>query len=294
MGERTKMKPSVYQVVTDRIIEALEKGVVPWRQPWAAEAPKNLVSKKEYRGVNVLLLGAAAKASPWWLTFNQAKALGGNVKKGEKGTPVVFWKVYDKEDDDGDKDRRFVLRYYTVFNASQCEGIEVPASPAKSDPIEACEKIAAGYANGPKVQHGGDRAFYSPSHDLVQVPARESFKDPEHYYSTLFHELTHSTGAADRLDRKGITDPIQFASHEYSFEELVAECGAAFLCSEAGIATATLDDSAAYLAHWVGRLKSEPRWIVEAASKAAKAADLVLGRQAKPVETDSVPDLKAA
>lgn len=274
---------NVYEIITDRIIESLTKGVVPWRKPWKTETPKNVVSGKEYRGVNVLLLGSSPLESPWWLTFNQARDLGGTVKKGERGTPVVFWKVYDKKSEaDSDPDRRFVLRYYTVFNVAQCEGVNAPPAVSRPafNPIEACERIVSGFEGKPRIDHGGSRAFYNPIEDRIQMPVRESFVSSEEYYSTLFHELAHSTGSHDRLARKSLLKASSFDTHAYSFEELVAECGSAFLCGHAGIASSTLDNSAAYIKHWASVLRSEPKWIVNAAAQAAKAADLVLGKTA--------------
>jgi antirestriction protein ArdC len=281
---------NVYQVITDRILQSLADGVVPWRKPWGTATPKNLVSGREYRGVNVFLLGAAPFESPWWLTFNQARSLGGTVMKGERGTPVVFWKPIEQgsmatrpEEDGAERDRWFVLRYFTVFNVAQCQGIEAPPSVAERafDSIEQCERIVAGFEGRPRIVLGGSGACYVPALDEVRMPVREAFSSPPEYYSTLFHELSHSTGAAHRLARKGVIDRARFGSHDYSQEELVAECGAAFLCAEAGIENRTLDNSAAYIASWSKVLKSEPRWIVHAAAQAAKAADLILGRASK-------------
>lgn len=289
---------NVYEVVTERILAALEKGVAPWRKPWRSGPqgmPKNLISGKEYRGVNVFLLGVAPFASPYWLTFRQAKERGGNVRKGERGTPVVFYKTYEgKPGADGEKDRRFVLRYYTVFNVEQCEGLrDVPATPGETrtahERIAACETVVRRYSGpdyGPRIETGS-LACYRPLTDAITMPPLESFAVREEYYSTLFHELAHSTGAKHRLDRDGITGGTTFGDHAYSFEELIAECGAAFLCGETGIDAITLDNSAAYLANWSRKLKSEPTWIVKAASAAAKAADLILGR--KPTATPSAP-----
>jgi antirestriction protein ArdC len=274
---------NVYEIVTSRIIEALNRGVVPWRCPWTVEAPRNLVSGREYRGVNVLLLQSAAYSSPYWLTFKQARDLRGSVKRGEHGCPVIFWKVSDEETSSGKVEKSFLLRYFTVFNVAQTEGIEAPATSSRKpfDPIVACEQVVTSYPSPPGLEHGGGRACYSPSLDRVQIPAREQFNSGAEYYSTLFHELTHSTGAATRLSRKGVIDPIRFASHDYAFEELVAECGSAFLAAHAGISTDVLPNSAAYIASWAKKLRSEPRWIVEAAAQASKAADLVLGRLAQ-------------
>jgi antirestriction protein ArdC len=273
---------NVYEIITARILESLTKGVVPWRKPWSVETPRNLVSGREYRGVNVLLLQASPFESSYWLTFKQAKDLGGIVKRGERGCPVVFWKVTEKEETNGTISKGFLLRYFTVFNIQQTEGIEAPEGTTYRliDEVEECERIVASYASAPRIEHGGGAAFYMPSQDRIQIPGRKIFSSLPEYYSTLFHELVHSTGAAHRLARKGVVDPSRFASHEYSFEELIAECGSAFLCAEGGISPSTIDNSAAYLGSWIKKLKSEPRWIIEAAGHAGKAADLVLGKTA--------------
>lgn len=281
------MSLNVYEVITNRIIDSLNDGVVPWRTPWKTSAPTNLISKKAYRGVNVFLLNASRYSSNYWLTYKQAAQKGGSVRKGEKATPVVFWKVYDnatpKVLPSGKiaKGKAFILRYYSVFNVSQCDGIEAPSTPDHTPfaPIDACERIVAMYENAPSITHGGAQACYSPQLDTVNIPAKEAFETPEAYYSTLFHELAHSTGHKSRLDREGITDPIKFASHKYSFEELVAECTASFLCGEAGVLDTTFDNSSAYIRHWVSKLQSEPKWIVQAGGKAAAAADLILQRK---------------
>jgi len=285
-----------YQVVTDRIIEQLEAGVVPWRKPWSGGLmPQNLASGHEYRGINVFVLGCCAPyaspvfvlgccapyASPFWVTFKQARDLGGSVKKGEKGWPIVFWSFKEKEKADGTKDRYGFLRRYTVFNAeAQCENIELPelCEPDPTwNPIEAAEEIAAGFAHGPKVNRDGNAACYSPMTDRVEVPAPERFTDPAEFYSALFHELSHSTGHASRLARDGVTNPVHFGTDDYSKEELVAEMSAAFLCGEAGILQSTLDNSAAYIGGWLKKLKDDKRLVVQAAGAAQKAADLVLG-----------------
>lgn len=301
---KTTSKASVYEIITARILDALAAGTVPWRKTWTEQRssalPRNFVTKKPYRGVNLIILWSAGYSSPDFLTFRQAKQLGGSVRKGEHGLPVVFWTVYDGKTVDpktGKLEKRFVLRYYTVFHVSQCDGLNVPAEPVKApvDPIASCDAVVASYKNPPTVAHGGGRAFYSTAADHVQMPERGSFESAAEYYSTLFHELGHSTGAAKRLDRKGITKSVGFGDHLYSFEELVAECAAAFLCAEAGISTATIENSAAYIAGWVAKLKSEPRWIVEAAGQAAKAADMIMNRGAQAsTEDDDSSEAEAA
>ena len=280
---------NVYEVITARIVEMLEQGTIPWRKPWKAGAgePRNLVSGKGYRGVNVFLLSAMGFASPYWLTYRQATERGGSVKKGSKGCPVVFWRWGDRnteqsEDEADDKSRRKapLLRYYTVFNVDQCEGIAAPPEAAREfEPIAECERIVHGMPKAPRIEHQGSQAFYRPSTDTVVTPRPELFDSPELFYSVLFHEHTHSTGHASRLARKGITDATMFGSHEYSREELIAEMGAAFLCGTAGIEAATLQDSSAYLANWIKVLKGDARMVVTAGAQAQKATDLVLGRR---------------
>ncbi len=278
---------NVYEVVTERIVEALSKGVVPWRKPWSSLMPRNLVSGKEYRGVNILLLQSTPFLSPYWLTYRQAKALGGTVKRGVRGCPVVFFARREAEERDGRTRECFILRYFTAFNLEQTEGIEAPAlaQPTHFNPIEKCEQVLATYKSPPRIEHGGSQACYFPAHDRVQLPPRGAFDRSEDYYATLFHELAHSSGASHRLGRKGVVDAARFASHAYSVEELVAEIGAAFLCAHTGISPLTFDQSTSYIWFWTSKLRLEPRMIVEASSQAAKAVDLILGRAAEKVET---------
>ena len=286
------MNHDVYQVITDRIIGLLEKGVVPWQKPWQGgeQMPRNLVSGHEYRGVNVFLLHAMMYQSPFWLTFNQAREMGGHVKKGERASPVVFWKrlqVAAPGEPDGKKTIPF-LRYYSVFNVVQCEDIPADKIPALSDskrehcPIQAAESIVAAMPQKPEIKHGGGRACYSPSLDSVTMPLPETFRSGQDYYSVLFHELTHSTGHASRLNRKGIDSSggewSAFGSTPYAREELVAEMGAAFLSGHAGIVERTLDNSAAYIQSWLARLKDDCKLVVQAAAQAQKAADFILGK----------------
>ncbi len=278
---------SVYEIVTEQVVRALEAGECPWRKPWNGghRAPMNITGR-EYRGVNVFLLGLAGYESPYWLTYRQASERGGYVKKGEKGRPVVLWRWLE---DEKTGDEFPILRYYTVFNVSQCEGIKAPESPARAfSPIEAAERIVSGLpATHAPIRHGIAAASYAPLTDEVRMPSREAFRTDEEYYGTLFHELTHSTGHESRLGRRGITDRVRFASHEYSEEELVAEMGSAFLCHVAGILPATLENSAAYLRSWVRVLKGDSRLVIRAAQAAQKAADWLLDRKPNADEADT-------
>ncbi len=233
------------------------------------------------------MLGSLGYMSPYWLTFKQARSLGGHVNKGVKGTPVVFWKTYKQNEIDPDtrkvkEQSRFVLRYYRVFNIEQCTlpPEEIPQEDPTTqtfDPIPNAERVVEAMPNVPEITHQSQRAYYSPLLDVVNMPRPESFDTPENYYSTLFHELTHSTGHESRLNRKGITDPVRFGSHSYSKEELIAEMGAAFLSGHCGIEDRILGNSAAYINGWLGRLKNDPKLVVMAAAKAQKSSDYIQG-----------------
>jgi len=282
---------NVYEIVTEKIIKQLESGVAPWRKPWTTLAPMNMVSKRPYTGINVLLLASQGYASPCWLTYKQAAKIGKHVKKGEHGSLVVFWKIdeYSKANKEtGELENRSsaMLRYYTVFNASQGEGLESLNLGTNKTPIETCERILAGFQNAPMLEQG-DRASYAPSRDVVTMPARGSFSSIEAYYATLFHELTHSTGHSSRLDRPGFDAPVHFGSESYSREELVAELGASMLCGFAGIDPSLLDNSASYLQSWISKLRGDSKLIVQAASAAQKATKLILGETAEESDTES-------
>ncbi|WP_372716150.1 ArdC family protein [Novipirellula sp.] len=288
-----KPKRDIYQEVTDKIIGYLEEGIAPWRNPikrgdgdgW----PKNMDSGKRYRGINVLLLGMSAwsggYSSDYWMTFKQALANGGQVRKGEKGSLVTFWTMYETKDKDNGNDITVpVLKHYTAFNVEQIDGIEAPDAP-KDDPnaipfqpLAEAERIVNGYRVKPTIEHdGGRRAFYRPRTDSVHMPAPEQFDERKSYYSTLFHELSHSTGHSSRLDRGLDTELAPFGSPDYSREELVAEMGAAFLCAASGISPPTIEQSASYLQSWINVLKGDAHLVIGAAGAAQKAADLILG-----------------
>jgi len=297
------MSTKVYELINNKIMELLQQGTVPWRKSWHAVSnyPKNLISKKEYRGINIFLLGCQQYSNPYWLTFKQCQDRGGHVRKGEKSTPVIFWKWIDRKGaDDADQEETKngkvpLLRYYNVFNIEQVEGITAPPSPETItnpfSPIERAEQIIAGMPLRPDIRHGGNEACYSPVLDYVKLPEPSAFQSPEEYYSTTFHELTHSTGHASRVGRKGILEPSYFGSHEYSKEELVAEMGAAFLCGVAGIENRTIENSAAYIAGWLKALKNDKKLLVMAAAQAQHASDYILNR--KGGEDDQAEDSAA-
>ena len=278
-----------YKVITDKILEKLEQGTVPWHQPWSTEMSKNLVSKKEYRGINVFLLGSMGYANPYWLTYKQADQLGGHVRRGEKSTPVVFWKWMEKNTADLNEDGEPrvksypVLRYYKVFNLDQCDEIpveKIPALETRQDfhPIQEAEAVVRDMPHAPKIDHKSRQALYRPSTDSIEMPPGELFGSDEEYYSTLFHELTHSTGHRSRLHRFNDEELAPFGSGDYSKEELIAEMGAAFLCGHCTIVNRTIDNSAAYIQGWLNRLRNDKKLVVLAGAQAQKAADCILAR----------------
>lgn len=291
----TSPKIDLYKTVTDRIITAIESGqVAPWHRPWIAEglAPRNAITGKLYRGVNLWVLGSLPYADPRYLTFNQARSLGGRVRKGEHGSPVVFWKFFDsplREDDEEQKpirNRRIpLLKHFTVFNVAQVDGLNLkpwesaaPLNPGRK--IEAAEALIAGMPQCPAIRYGFAHAAYSPMLDRVEMPEMGRFESEDAYYSTMFHELVHATGHGSRLGREGIVNPSGFGSDRYSEEELVAEMGAAFLCACCGI-DSRADQSAAYLNGWLSRFRQDTRLLVKAAGKAQRAADWVRGMRAE-------------
>jgi antirestriction protein ArdC len=266
----------IYQEVTDRIVAALENGTAPWLRPWrdgksgSVTEPFNALSGRPYNGINLLILGTMPYASLGWLTFKQALELGGNVKKGERGTQIIFWKFDAVKDEVTGKVKTIPFaRAYTVFNVEQCENLDAAKLKLPEPPAEGATDMNALAAKvGAIVHHGGNRAFFSPHHDFVQMPGAETFKSPEHYQATLAHELTHWTGHEKRCKREF---GKRFGDSAYAFEELVAEIGSAFLCAQHGIALESLQH-ASYLAGWLKILKEDKRAIFTASSKAREAS----------------------
>src|ERR671915_1559348 len=277
------MTNKVYQIVSEKIIAALESGTPPWHKPWKAGIPRNATSNRPYSGINALLLGTAPYSDPRWLTMKQANQRGGRIRKGEKSTLVIFWKqnTITEETEEGELTEKQIplLRYYLVWNVEQCDGLDLPALEThKVDVIAQAEAIVAGMSNPPKISFdGGDKAYYVPASDSVHLPVKDNFDSAGEYYSTIFHELTHSTGHQSRLNRPTLTEVVPFGSATYSKEELVPEFGAAFLCAHTGIET-TINNSAAYINGWLRKLQSDPKLAVLAASQGQKAADHILGQ----------------
>jgi antirestriction protein ArdC len=294
-----EQKNDPYQLVTDTIIAHLEKGVVPWRCPWnrTVGIPANFSTGNAYQGVNIMLLGLQSQSSPWWMTYKQAKEWGGSVRKGEKGSLIFKYGSTDSTKPDEPEEekqskrkqgRRMFLRSYTVFNATQIEGIPFPSPlPAvtlsETQRIKRADNIIKAMPLPPVIRENpnGHRAYYTPALDSIDMPAFGRFNTAEDFYRTLLHELVHATGHAKRLARKGVIQSDGFGGKNYSQEELVAEIGSAFLCHHAGIDLDRHEKSAAYLQAWLTVLKVRENrtWIVQAAGQASRAADYILGKK---------------
>lgn len=279
-------KKSVYEMVTERIINQLEQGIIPWEKPWTglADGAYNRISKRSYSLINQLIL----KHDGEYATFKQWQDLGGKIRKGAKSEIVVFWKLLpvEQKQEDGTIIKKNIpfLRYYNVFHISQVEGVEPLEKKIRNDiePIAEAEKILSDYITRENITFKnvvGDRAYYSPNQDMICLPLMEQFRDASEYYSTAFHEATHSTMKESRCnraeDRKGKL--VAFGSDEYSKEELVAEIGSANILNMLGIETKkSFRNSAAYIQNWLEVLKNDVKFIVSASSKAEKAVKYIL------------------
>ncbi len=284
------MSKSVYEMVTDRIIKQLESGVIPWEKPWTGvrSGAYNRISKKSYSLLNQMLLSKEGE----WATFKQWTELGGKIRKGEKSEIIVFWKVLPVEEvqEDGTKIIKQIplLKYINVFHISQVEGVKPLKKKELNDiePIEKAENILKDYWEREQitVEHiKGDKAFYSPIRDYIQLPLFEQFKDANEYYSTAFHESVHSTMSERRCNRaeERKNKLVAFGSEEYSKEELVAELGSANLMNIIGIETRkSFCNSSAYIQNWLSVLRNDVKFIVSASSKAEKAVNYILNIEA--------------
>lgn len=276
-------RADIYQSVTDQIIAAIEAGADEWRMPWhrpGGVQPVNVASNKYYRGINTLALWVSDQingfGSSVWGTYRQWDALGAQVRKGSKGTQIVFWKTLQAgEDEDGNDappaDRpRFVARGFTVFNSSQVDGWDLTPVLVTNELQRIDYADAFVSATGADIRHGGSRAYYTPGGDYIQMPPLTCFEQILPYYSTLLHELTHWSGSKNRCDRD-LT--ARFGAQAYAFEELIAELGAAYLCGSIGIDVSPRPDHAQYLEGWLKVLKDDKRAIFRAAGLAQKAVD---------------------
>jgi antirestriction protein ArdC len=278
---------NVFEIITEKILSHLDNGVIPWRKPWNGKAgiPRNLITGKPYRGINLFLLMAEGYSSPFWLTFKQVQDKGGSIRKGEKSSLVIFWKFRSIEEvnkETGELETKEIpmLRYYRVFNVFQTEGMDYPQPEAIAnslDTITQAEAIVEAFKDKPEIKHGFTKACYIPSEDIIKMPLLNSFFNPGEYYSTLFHECVHSTGSPNRLDRPTLTESQGFGSEIYAQEELVAEMGAAYLCGISGISQATIENSASYLKGWRDRIAEDPKLVIMAAAQAQKAVSYITG-----------------
>lgn len=295
-----------YQEVTDAVIKALEEGTVIWQCSWNETGfPKNITTGNQYRGWNSIWLNfhsiIKGYQAPFYLTYKQAQALGGTIKKGEKGTRITYWATIQlKNQTTETTDRttgettethptKMVPKSYTVFNIEQTEGINFPAIEAldrtDAEKIASCQLVVHQMPARPVIKNGTE-AFYTPSTDTVIVPTLQRSKTSEGYYSTLFHELAHSTGHESRLNRKEVMQSDGFGKTNYAKEELTAEMTAAFLNAITGISSATLPNNAAYIKNWLTVLKNDKTLILKAAGQAQKAADYILNVQYEAVMTE--------
>lgn len=280
------MKKDVYEMVTDRIIEQLEQGVIPWQKPWGGviDGAYNRISKKPYSLLNQMLLQHSGE----YATFKQWSELGGHIRKGEKSEIVVFWKLqpYEDENADGEKIIKQIplLRYYNVFHVSQVDGVEPKELDLNEfEPIEEAERIKTEYMTQEHLkilEKLTDKAFYSPAFDYIQVPCKEQYQNVEEFYSTLFHEMVHSTGHKTRLDRLETGVNTHFGTESYSKEELVAEIGSASIMNLLGIETKkSFRNSSAYIQNWLQVLRGDKKFIISASSKAEKAVKYIMNEQ---------------
>ena len=290
------MQNDIYERITNLIVERLQAGIIPWKQPWSSDTyPRNMITSRPYHGINFWLLLSTGHDSPFYLSFQQVKTLGGSIKKGEKSLPVVFWKLLDTEEKDGTIKKTPFLKYYNVFNLSQTEGIDPTKLPALElpnpnfDPIAKAEELVEQWKDCPQIKFNQSQAYYSLTQDFIGMPNPQSFFNAPEYYSVLFHEATHSTGNIKRLGRHAKMRDLNFGSHSYSQEELIAEMGAAYLCGICGIEQQTIPNSTAYIQSWIRTFKNDPKILVIAAAQAQKAVGYILNDHSSG---DPIPEEK--
>jgi antirestriction protein ArdC len=286
-----------YDRVTERILDLMQKGVCPWRQPWSTriEPPQNFATGRHYSGMNFFMLSMSGYQSPYFLTFRQIQERGGCVKKGSHGFPIVYWSTTEVEGKGVQPSESAelpasntpnipksklipFLRSYVVFNAEQIENVAFPAPPTERDeafkPLLEAEDIFARWRDAPEIVHGCSRAYYKPSEDKIFMPFMSDFERREDYYCTRFHEMGHATGASKRLNR---SMGGRYGSQEYSREELVAEMTSAFLCAKCGIDSAVIEAQASYISGWMKAISDDHRLVVLAAGQAQRAANYIQG-----------------
>jgi len=264
---------NIAQTITDSIIKQLEAGTAPWVKPWhsnGVDAPYNPVAKRYYNGINFIQLSMMPAGTNYWCTYKQAQSVNAQVKKGAKGIQVVYFSPLEVKDKVSDEIKKIpMLKTYTVFNADQIEGLELPSSNAERTEIETIESCEAFIKNQrASISFGGNRAFYAPSIDAIQLPEKDKFKSTEDYYATALHELSHWTGHESRLNR---SFGKRFGNQAYAFEELVAELGSAMLCAHLKIDGQL--QHANYIASWLEVLKNDSKNILKAGALAQKILD---------------------
>lgn len=277
----------IFKVITQKILEKMNQGIVPWHKPWKeysnGNLPRNGVTGRNYSGINLFLSFMNEYSSKEYFTFKQIKDLKGVIKKGEEGNLIVFWNwITPKAKEEEEENVKAIpfLRYYYVWNRDQCEGLPESKSlknlPSNElSPIQECEKVISGYKDCPEIRYQEARAYYSVTHDFINLPLKGSFESPEEFYSTAFHEMIHSTGSEKRLKR--VVRWGKFGDGDYSREELCAELGASFICGICGIENRTIDNSASYIQNWMKRLTEDVKLFFDSAQAASKAVDYVLG-----------------
>lgn len=273
------MKIDAYQEITNKIIAALETGTAPWVKPWASHgAPRNAITGREYSGINTVLLAMSPEASPFWLTFNQAKKAGGSVRKGEHGTQIVLFRPINVEDRDGDEGKKKVvpmMRLFTVFNTQQIDGLPekyTTLAPQVDGLNGDINDKAEALLSQARIEQDKAIACFIPSADVIHMPGKNDFKTMDDFYATGLHELTHWSGHESRLAREF---GQRFGDKAYAFEELIAELGAAFLCAHCGIDGHLQHDS--YIASWLAVLRKDKRAIFTAASAARRSSEFLVG-----------------
>ena len=285
----TVTKISVYDIVTSKVLEAFDKGTIPWQKPWKSNSikPCNAITGREYNGGNYFLLSMMPYAVPAYMTIKQMNAIKATIKPGQekKYMPVFYWNFIEKIDAKGKKSSIPMLKYFLVWNVEQLDNYELPEKfksipeNENNSPIVSAQAIIDNFSQKPEIiVRKSDRAFYSPTNDTVTVPEMSQYSDAQNYYAVIFHELAHSTGHSSRLNRDEVMNNNAFASHAYSCEELVAELTSAFICAEIGLDN-TSDNSTAYIASWYKQLKSNPKLFWIASGKAQKACDYIMQRE---------------
>ncbi len=277
----TKSTPKdVQTIITERVIHLLEKGIMPWRTPWMeGGVPTSLVSKRPFKGINVILLAALGYDNNHFLTLKQLEGMGGTVKKDEKPNMIVFWNTPQSSDKPEEK-RSGTLKYYLVYNVAQCDGLQgIPEIVRETNPIKACERIIANLQNSCSIRNKDTGSYYDPLEDYINIPKLKSFANPASYYSALFHQLVHSTGHHTRLDRMGLVQMSEYGCNGFTQEELIAEIATNYLENFTGV-PCPFEPSQEYIDGWIQKFKADKYLIFTACTLAQKAIDYVLNIQA--------------